>query len=291
LRVTAVTVECSHSYPLVKVKGLNLKFRQLWRGLNEGLTSDERPRRSAWPRRREQRPVRSLAVASLVIIEDDLRVRTALTKALEQRGHVVMQAESAMAGLQLVLLHKPDVIVLDLGLPDLDGVELLRMLRPVSDAVVIVATARVSEEEIVRTLDAGADDYVTKPFSPDQLDARIRASLRRLGVVADERTRDTVVGGLRINARSREVSLDDRKIELSRKEFDLLHYLARHEGEVISKKILLAEVWNQPFFTTDKTVDVHVSWLRRKLGETADHPRYIHSVRGVGIKVVAPANS
>lgn len=230
-------------------------------------------------------------MASLVIIEDDLRVRTALTKALEQRGHAVMQADSAMAGLQLVLAHKPDVIVLDLGLPDLDGVELLRMIRPVSDAVVIVATARVSEEEIVRTLDAGADDYVTKPFSPDQLDARIRASLRRLGGVADERTRHTVVGGLRINARSREVYLDDRKVELSRKEFDLLHYLARHAGQVISKKVLLTEVWNQPFFTTDKTVDVHVSWLRRKLGETADQPRYIHSVRGVGIKVVAPASS
>ena len=227
------------------------------------------------------------AVASLVIIEDDLRVRTALTKALEQRGHVVMQADSAMAGLQLVVAHKPEVIVLDLGLPDLDGTELLRMLRPVSDAVVIVATARVSEEEIVRTLDAGADDYVTKPFSPDQLDARIRAALRRLGGTA-ERTRDVVVGGLRMNARPREVSLDGLPLELARKEFDLLHYLARHEGQVISKKVLLAEVWHQPFFTTDKTVDVHVSWLRRKLGETADRPRYLHSVRGVGIRVIAP---
>ena len=99
-----------------------------------------------------------------------------------------------------------------------------------------------------------------------------------------------VVGALRINARSRDVSLGDQKLELSRKEFDLLHYLARHEGQVISKKVLLAEVWHQPFFTTDKTVDVHVSWLRRKLGETADRPRYIHSVRGVGIKLLAPVD-
>jgi two-component system, OmpR family, KDP operon response regulator KdpE len=227
-------------------------------------------------------------MASLVIVEDDLRVRTALAKALEQRGHVVMQADSAMAGLQLIVGHKPDVVVLDLGLPDLDGVELLRMIRPVSDAVVIVATARVAEEEIVRTLDAGADDYVTKPFSPDQLDARIRAALRRLGARSGERTRDVVVGGLRINARSREVVLDGAPVELTRKEFDLLHYLASHAGQVVSKKVLLAEVWRQPFFTTDKTVDVHVSWLRRKLGETADRPRYVHSVRGVGIKVTAP---
>lgn len=229
-------------------------------------------------------------MASLVIIEDDLRVRTALTKALEQRGHVVMQAESAIAGLSLVVSQKPDVVVLDLGLPDLDGVELLRMLRPVSDAVVIVATARVSEEEIVRTLDAGADDYVTKPFSPDQLDARIRAALRRLGGTAASRNSDVIVGGLRINARTREVSLDGEPIELSRKEFDLLHYLASHPGQVISKKVLLAEVWHQPFFTTEKTVDVHISWLRRKLGETAESPRYVFSVRGVGIKVVAPTD-
>lgn len=228
-------------------------------------------------------------MASLVIIEDDLRVRTALSRALEQRGHVVVQAESAMTGLTLVMSQKPDVVVLDLGLPDLDGVELLRMVRSVSDAVVIVATARVSEEEIVLTLDAGADDYVTKPFSPDQLDARIRAALRRLGAIPG-RTSDVVVGGLRINARSREVSLDGRSIELARKEFDLLHYLASHEGQVISKKVLLAEVWHQPFFTTDKTVDVHVSWLRRKLGETADQPRYLFSVRGVGIKVVVPTD-
>lgn len=246
-------------------------------------------RPSAGALRSRARYARS-AVASLVIIEDDLRVRTALTKALEQRGHVVMQADSAMSGLQLVVAHKPDVIVLDLGLPDLDGVELLRMLRPVSDAVVIVATARVSEEEIVRTLDAGADDYVTKPFSPDQLDARIRAALRRLGGGAVERSQDVVVGGLRMNARTREASLDGQPLELARKEFDLLHYLARHHGEVISKKVLLAEVWHQPFFTTDKTVDVHVSWLRRKLGETADRPRYVHSVRGVGIKIVAPTD-
>jgi DNA-binding response OmpR family regulator len=226
-------------------------------------------------------------VASVVIIEDDARVRTALARALEGLGHRVAQAETAMTGLGLVVNDKPDVVVLDLGLPDVDGVDLLRMLRPVSNAVVIAATARVAEEEIVRTLDAGADDYVCKPFSPEQLDARIRALLRRFAVDANDHG-EIVVGLLRMNPRTRLASLGSQSLELSRKEFDLLYFLASHEGTVVSKKELLAEVWRQPFFTTDKTVDVHISWLRRKLGESADQPRYLFSVRGVGVKLVAP---
>ncbi len=229
-------------------------------------------------------------MASLLVIEDDQRIRTALVRALESFGHVVMQAETGIAGLQLVVRERPEVVVLDLGLPDIDGVELLRMMRPVSEAVVIVATARAAEDEIVRTLDAGADDYLCKPFSPEQLDARIRATLRRFG--GRGTTPDLVVGGLNINARTRQASLEGRVLELTRKEFDVLHFLAQNSGRVVAKRELLAEVWRQPFFTTDKTVDVHISWLRRKLGESAEQPRYLHSVRGVGIKMVAPtANS
>jgi DNA-binding response OmpR family regulator len=231
-------------------------------------------------------------MASVLIIEDDSRVRVALARAMEQVGHQVAMADAAMSGLKIAVAEKPDVIVLDLGLPDLDGVELLRMLRPVSDAIVIVATARVAETEIVRTLDAGADDYLCKPFSPDQLDARIRACLRRFGKgpgsTGSDRGAEVVVGGLRIDARSRQAELDGVALELSRKEFDVLYFLAQRSGQVVSKRDLLAEVWRQPFFTTDKTVDVHISWLRRKLGETADQPRYVQSVRGVGIKLVAP---
>ena len=228
-------------------------------------------------------------MASLVIVEDDLRVRTAIARALTSFGHSVLQAESGMAALQLIVKERPEVVVLDLGLPDVDGVELLRMIRPVSDVIVIVATARVAEEEIVRTLDAGADDYVCKPFSPEQLDARIRATMRRFGSAAGERARDLAVGGLRIDPRGRTATLDGVSVELTRKEFDVLHFLAQHAGEVVSKRELLSEVWRQPFFTTDNTVDVHISWLRRKLGETADRPRYLHSVRGVGIKLAPPA--
>jgi DNA-binding response OmpR family regulator len=228
-------------------------------------------------------------MASIVVIEDDLRVRVGWTKALESFGHSVMAAETAMAGLQLIVSRKPDVVVLDLGLPDLDGVDLLKMVRPVSDAIVIVATARVAEDDIITTLDAGADDYITKPFSPEQLDARIRAALRRLGGRGDNP--ETVVGELRVNPRTRVARLRGDQLDLSRKEFDLLHFLAQNVGRVISKRELLAEVWRQPVFTTDKTVDVHISWLRRKLGETAEAPRYLHSIRGVGIKLVNPADS
>jgi DNA-binding response OmpR family regulator len=226
-------------------------------------------------------------VASVVIIEDDQRVRTALARALEGLGHRVSQAETAMSGLGMVVQEKPDVVVLDLGLPDVDGVDLLRMMRPVSNAVVIAATARVAEEDIVRTLDAGADDYVCKPFSPEQLDARIRALMRRFRVAPND-DGELTVAGLKMNPRTRIASLDGTILDLSRKEFDLLHFLASHVGTVVSKRELLAEVWRQPFFTTDKTVDVHISWVRKKLGESAEYPRYLHSVRGVGIKLVAP---
>jgi DNA-binding response OmpR family regulator len=139
---------------------------------------------------------------------------------------------------------------------------------------------------MVRILDAGADDYVVKPFASDHLEARIRAVLRR--VASDGVAQAVVVGGLRIDERTREASLDGQPLELTRKEFDLLLFLAEHPGEVVSKRVLLAEVWQQAYGGADKTVDVHLSWLRRKLGESAAEPRYLQSVRGVGVKIVDP---
>jgi DNA-binding response OmpR family regulator len=178
------------------------------------------------------------------------------------------------------------VVVLDLGLPDLDGGELLRMLRAVSQVPVIVATARDDEREIVRLLDAGADDYVVKPYSGEQLDARLRAVLRR--GAQSEHAGTIEVGGLRIEPDRREATLDGALLDLTRKEFDLLTHLAAHAGSVVSRRELLAEVWHQPMGGADKTIEVHLSWLRRKLGETAADPRYLHTVRGVGIKLQAP---
>lgn len=180
----------------------------------------------------------------------------------------------------------PDIVILDLGLPDLDGTDLLRMLRAVSDVPVIVATARDDEDEIVRVLDLGADEYVVKPFSGRELEARVRALLRRveLGGTSGQ----LQVAGLSIDLKSRVVSLDGSEVKCNRKEFDLLAYLAQRVGEVVSRQELFTEVWRQPYGTVDKTIDVHVSWLRRKLGESAAEPRYIHTLRGVGVKLVDP---
>lgn len=220
------------------------------------------------------------------MVEDDSLIRAAVTRGLTERGHVVLAASTGLGALAEIMDHRPDVVVLDLGLPDIDGLELLRMLRAVSTVPVIVATARDDEGEIVRTLDAGADDYVVKPYSADQLDARIRAVLRR--VRGEEIDAPLKIGGLRLDARSRAASIDGASMDLSRKEFDLLWHLASRRGEVVSKRELLAAVWRQPYGGPDKTIDVHVSWLRAKLGETARAPRYLHSVRGVGIKLVDP---
>ena len=223
---------------------------------------------------------------SVLIVEDDPRIRASLGRALADLGYGVSFATSGMAGLEQAISEDTDVVVLDLGLPDVDGIEVLRMLRGVRNVPVIVATARDDEAEIVRTLDAGADDYVVKPFSAAQIDARIRAVLRRLE--NDSAGAVVTVGGLVIDEAARTVTLDAEPVELTRKEFDLLAYLAQHSGEVVSKRDLLAEVWRQPFGGADKTVDVHLSWLRRKLGESAAEPRYLHTVRGVGIRLAAP---
>ncbi len=225
-------------------------------------------------------------VPQLLLIEDDSAIRSALVRALSDRGHGVETAPTGMEGLHFALEGEPDLILLDLGLPDVDGATLLKMLRGVSRVPVVVITAQDDESQIIRALDAGADDYVVKPFSAEHLDARIRAVLRR--ATAAEPVGPVVVGGLTVDPRTRDAALDGRPLDLSRKEFDLLHQLARRAGQVVTKRDLLAEVWHLPYGGAEKTVDVHLSWLRRKLGETAQQPRYLHSVRGVGVKLVAP---
>ena len=222
----------------------------------------------------------------LLLVEDDPGIRSALARALADRGHGVRTAPTGMAGLQEAVDGRPDLVVLDLGLPDVDGRVLLQMLRAVSRVPVIVATARDDDAEVVAALDAGADDYVVKPFTAEHLDARIRAVLRR-GTPAEPVARH-VVGELVVDPAARTASLAGRPLELSRLEFDLLAHLAARAGTVVAKRDLLADVWHQPYGGADKTVDVHLSWLRRKLGETAAAPRYLHSVRGVGVKLVAP---
>ncbi|MGI9649341.1 MAG: response regulator transcription factor [Acidimicrobiia bacterium] len=225
-------------------------------------------------------------MASILLIEDDQRIREALARTLAQRGHDVQSSATGLSGVEGALADPVDLVVLDLGLPDVDGLDVLRMIRSVSPVPVVIATARDDEAVIVKALDAGADDYVVKPFSSDQLDARIRAVLRRLG--DDAASGPVVVGDLVIEAGAREATLAGTRLELSRREFDLLLFLAERVGTVVGKREILAGVWRQPYGGADKTVDVHVSWLRRKLGESAAEPRYLHTVRGVGIKLVDP---
>ncbi len=224
-------------------------------------------------------------MAAVVLVEDDLEIRNLVARVLAGHGHDVVSAATAMEGLEAAVKGAPDLVILDLGLPDLDGFELLKMIRAVSAVPVIVATARGVEDEIVRTLDAGADDYLVKPFGARQLEARVRAVLRRRG---DDPEPVTVVGGLAIDSRARQARLDDRELELTPKEFDLLLFLAERAGEVVTKREILAEVWREPYGGADRTIDVHLSWLRKKLGESAAEPGYLRTVHGVGIKLVDP---
>lgn len=225
-------------------------------------------------------------MAQLLIVEDDDRIRTLLLRSLRAEGHVVDSAATGMAGLERAVAARPDLVILDLGLPDVDGTRVLTMLRAVSDVPVIIASARDDDPSLVRALDAGADDYVIKPFTSSQLEARIRAVLRRSG--GTERRAPVIVGALEIDPAGRRLTLQGTEIELTPREFDLLLHLAERPGQVVSKRELLAEVWNQPWGGSDKTVDVHLSWLRRKLGETASAPQYLHTVRGVGVRLSAP---
>ena len=220
-------------------------------------------------------------MAHVLLVEDDAGIRTAVVRALLGRGHAVDSAGSGLDGLQALLVGNPDAVVLDLGLPDVPGERLLGMIRAVSQVPVIVATARDDEGLIVQLLDAGADDYVVKPYDPAHLEARIRAVLRRGGAVSATPEPPLRVGGLVVDRARRVAEVDERPVDLTRLEFDLLAYLAANPGRVVSRGELLREVWQR----TDaaRTVDVHLSWLRRKLGDSPEDPRFIHVHRGVGV--------
>ena len=225
-------------------------------------------------------------MARVLVVEDDAAIRTALRRGLEDAGHAVLCAEVGLTGLEQVLADRPDVVLLDLGLPDVSGLTLVSMIRAASAVPIIVITAQDDDPTMVQALDSGADDYVVKPFGIEHVAARIRAVLRRSAPVAD--TAPLRVGDLVIDEGSRVATLAGRRLDLARKEFDLLLALAHRQGQVVTKRELLAEVWQQAYGGADRTIDVHLSWLRRKLGETAADPKYLISVRGVGVRLVDP---
>jgi DNA-binding response OmpR family regulator len=227
----------------------------------------------------------------VLVIEDDQPIREALSAALRAAGYAATSAGTALQGLRDVTTNRPDLVILDLGLPDLDGADALRMLRAVSDVPVIVATARRGELEAVRLLNAGADDYLTKPFSAAHVTARVAAVLRRTrgGRVDVEAERVAQIGELRLDDKSRVATLGGEVLSLTRKEYDMLAFLASRAGQVVSRRELFTEVWQQPFIGADQTLDVHLSWLRRKLGESAAQPRMLRTLRGVGVMLAVPA--
>ncbi|WP_139983890.1 response regulator transcription factor [Nocardioides litoris] len=227
-------------------------------------------------------------MTQVLIIEDDARIRPLLVRSLDERGYAVASASTGMQGLQMAVDTKPDLVILDLGLPDVDGTQVLSMLRAVSDVPVIVASARDDDPSLVGCLDAGADDYVVKPYTTAQLEARIRAVMRRASSGSGPRRAVIELGDLVVDVAARQAVLAGEVLDLSPREFDLLRHLAERPGEVVTKRDLLVHVWQQPWGGSDKTVDVHLSWLRRKLGESASAPRFLHTVRGVGVRLDVP---
>ena len=224
----------------------------------------------------------------ILVVEDDADTRDYLAKALRESGYTVEASASGKDGLVHALTGGFDAMVLERMLPDLDGLSLLKAVRAAgSRTPAILLTAMSAIDERVSGLRAGADDYVVKPFTSAQLDARIRAVLRRVEA-GRQRPSTITVGGLAVDLAGRRVHLDGTEVDLTPREFDLLAHLVERPGEVVTKRDLLVEVWRQPWGGSDKTVDVHLSWLRRKLGETAAAPRYLTTVRGVGVRLAAP---
>ncbi|MFB9902829.1 response regulator transcription factor [Allokutzneria oryzae] len=223
---------------------------------------------------------------SVLLVEDDDAIRGAVVRALNDFGYATYSVGTGFDALREVTRAVPDAVVLDLGLPDIDGVEVLRMMRGICDVPVIAATARDTEAEIIQLLREGADDYLVKPFSGEHLAARLAAVLRRSRPRAQDRL--LAAGDIVVDLDSRQARLAGVELKLTRREFDLLAYLVARPHKVISREELLAEVWRLPPGRDDQTLDVHVSWLRRKLGERASAPVYLHTVRGVGIRLEIP---
>ncbi|HUQ57793.1 response regulator transcription factor [Lentzea sp.] len=224
---------------------------------------------------------------SVLLVEDDEAIRAALHRALTERQYSVVAVGTAAEALRETAARPVDIVLLDLGLPDLDGAAALRMIRGVSEVPVIVVTARRGEASMVQLLNAGADDYVVKPFSAENLVARMNALLRRTSTSVMTGNGVINAGALRIDSLERSAWFRGERLELTRREFDLLVYLAERPNRVVSRRELSESVWGNN--ASDQTIDVHMSWLRRKLGETAADPRHLHTVRGIGVKLVVPA--
>jgi two-component system response regulator RegX3 len=225
---------------------------------------------------------------TVLLVEDEASIVQPLAEALEREGFAPRIAGTVREAIELGRSLEPDIVLLDLMLPDGSGFDVARELRRTSDLPVIMLTARGTETDRIVGLELGADDYVVKPFSAREVIARIRAVLRRTGAAKTPGEGPIEIGAVRLDAERRLVESDGSPVELSRKEFELLHRLMRDAGTVITRQQLIEDVWDMNWFGSTKTLDVHISSLRRKLGDDPANPRYIHTARGVGFRFSAP---
>ena len=223
----------------------------------------------------------------ILVIDDEPSVREIAGAYLQRHGFEVQTASNGLEGLRLALNTDPALVVLDIMLPKLDGLELLKRLRLERSIPVLLLSARGDEFDRVLGLELGADDYLTKPFSPRELVARVKAVLRRGGM--SNSSDGLQHGALRLDPLTRAVTLGGRAVELSALEFDLLHALLRSPGRVFTREELIAAVWGEDFGGVDRVVDVHISSLRRKLGDNAERPHFVATVRGIGYRLLEVA--
>ncbi len=228
--------------------------------------------------------------AKILIVDDEVHILQLVRFNLEKEGYTVIEALDGQQACNIIKQEKPDLIILDLMLPKMDGFEVCRFIQKdseIGDIPIIMLTARSEEIDKILGLEIGADDYVTKPFSPRELLARVKARLRRIS------HRDTTPGsndetikfqGLTIDPERFEVYLYDRKLDLTPKEFELLRYLAKNRGRVLTRDMLLEKIWGYEYIGDSRTVDVHIRHLRQKMEPTPESPKYIETVRGIGYK-------
>jgi DNA-binding response OmpR family regulator len=223
---------------------------------------------------------------TVVVVDDEPPLVELVTRYLEREGYRVHAAHDGHAALEVIARTDPDVVVLDLMLPGIDGLEVARRVRRDRDPYIVMLTARTDEVDRIVGLRVGADDYVTKPFSPNELVARIQAMLRRPRQLQPRGIRR--FGDLTVDPEARVVTVGGQAVELTRTEFDLLDALSEQPRLVLTKERLLERVWGSAAYRDDHVVAVHVANLRRKLGDTSEEPRYIQTVRGVGYRMCDP---
>ena len=221
-------------------------------------------------------------MAVILLVEDDAGIRSALSRALTDRGHAITWRPGGLAGLQAVIDERPDVVLLDLGLPDMSGLDVIAAIRGWSRVPIVVLSARQHGEDKVDALDAGADDYVTKPFAMNELLARLRAAVRRAALPADTEEAVVVAGDLSIDLARRRVLRDGTEVRLSPTEWSMLEVLVRNRGKLVGRRQLLQEVWGPGYSDETHYLRVYSALLRRKLEADPSHPRHIVTQPGMG---------